>query len=67
MIRPFADRVEDIEPFRVVGALNRAKELQAQGRDSVNRSAGEPDFCAAEPIIRAGQESLGRGMPIATT
>lgn len=61
MTRPFADRVNDIEPFRVVEVLDRAKELQAQGRDIVHLSAGEPDFSTAEQIVQAGQESLGRG------
>lgn len=61
MTRPFADRVNDIEPFRVVEVLDRAKELQAQGRDIVHLSAGEPDFSTAEQIVRAGQASLGRG------
>lgn len=61
MTRPFADRLADIEPFRVVEVLTRAKELEAQGRDIIHLEAGEPDFATAEPIIRAGQESLGRG------
>lgn len=61
MTRPFADRLSEIEPFRVVEVLTRAKELQAAGRDIVHLEAGEPDFSTAEPIIRAAQESLGRG------
>lgn len=61
MTRPFADRLNDIEPFRVVEVLERAKQLEAQGRDIVHLEAGEPDFSTAEPIIKAGQASLGRG------
>ena len=61
MNRPFADRLKDIEPFRVVEVLDRAKQLQAQGRDIVHLEAGEPDFPTAQPIIKAGQASLGRG------
>lgn len=45
----------------MVEVLDRAKQLEAQGRDIVHLEAGEPDFASAEAIIRAGQESLGRG------
>ena len=61
VIRPFANRLNDIEPFRVVEVLTRAKELEAQGRDIIHLEAGEPDFATADPIIRAGQASLDRG------
>ena len=61
MNRPFALRLEDIEPFRVVEVLARAKELEAQGRSIIHMEAGEPDFATAAPIIEAGQASLGRG------
>ena len=61
MNRPFARRLEDIEPFRVVEVLARAKELEAQGRSIIHMEAGEPDFATAAPIIAAGQASLGRG------
>lgn len=57
----FADRMADIEPFRVVEVLARATELQAQGRDIVHLAAGEPDFATAEPIVRAGQQALADG------
>ena len=60
-MRPFADRLKDIEPFRVVEVLDRAKQLEAEGMDIVHLEAGEPDFATAEQIIKAGQASLGRG------
>lgn len=59
--RPFANRLNDIEPFRVVEVLTRAKALEAQGRHIIHMEAGEPDFATAAPIIAAGQASLGRG------
>jgi len=59
--RPFARRLVDIEPFRVVEVLTRAKQLAAQGRDIVHLEAGEPDFATAAPIIAAGQAALARG------
>ncbi len=57
----FADRIKDIEPFRVVEILDRAKQLQAQGRDIIHLEVGEPDFETADPIIKAGLASLARG------
>lgn len=59
--RPFAKRLSEIEPFRVVEVLTRAKELAAAGRDIVHLEAGEPDFATADPIIQAAQASLSRG------
>ncbi|WP_235015414.1 hypothetical protein [Oceanicoccus sp. KOV_DT_Chl] len=38
--RPFAVRLQDIEPFRVVEVLDRAKQLAAEGRDIVHLEAG---------------------------
>lgn len=61
MNRPFARRLVDIEPFRVVEVLTRARQLAAQGRDIVHLEAGEPDFATAAPIIAAGQAALARG------
>ena len=63
MPRPphYADRLKDIEPFRVVEVLTRATQLQRQGRDIVHLGAGEPDFSTAEPIIKAGQQALADG------
>lgn len=60
-MRRYADRLKEIEPFRVVEVLTRAKQLAAQGRDIVRLEAGEPDFSTAEPIIAAAQASLARG------
>ncbi|MEH6634354.1 MAG: pyridoxal phosphate-dependent aminotransferase [Halioglobus sp.] len=59
--RGFAQRVDDIEPFRVVEVLARATQLAAAGRDIVHMAAGEPDFATAAPIIEAGRAALARG------
>ena len=59
--RRYAQRVAEIEPFRVVEVLQRATALQAQGRDIVHLAAGEPDFATAAPIVEAGRASLARG------
>ncbi|CAA0114842.1 Putative N-acetyl-LL-diaminopimelate aminotransferase [Zhongshania aliphaticivorans] len=57
----FADRLADIEPFRVVEVLTRAKQLAAAGRDSVHMEAGEPDFSTVDTIVNAAKASLDRG------
>lgn len=57
----FADRINDIEPFRVVEVLERATQLAAAGADIVHMAAGEPDFATAAPIVAAGRDALARG------
>ena len=57
----FADRVAEIEPFRVVEVLERATQLASAGRDIVHMAAGEPDFATADPIIEAGRAALAAG------
>jgi aspartate/methionine/tyrosine aminotransferase len=59
--KTFARRLDDIEPFRVVEVLTRAKALAAAGRDIVHMEAGEPDFSSAPAIIAAAKASLDRG------
>lgn len=62
VLRPsFAQRVAEIEPFRVVEVLERATALSAQGADIVHMAAGEPDFSTAKPIIEAGRQALADG------
>lgn len=57
-----AARMDEIEPFRVMELLARAKALEARGRSVVHMEVGEPDFSTPEPIVRAGQEALARGL-----
>lgn len=57
----WADRIAEIEPFRVVEVLQRATELSESGREIVHMAAGEPDFSTAEPIIEAGRAALASG------
>lgn len=62
MTLKFAPRVADIQPFRVVEVLTRAKQLEAAGRDIVHMAAGEPDFATAEPIVDAAVAALRAGL-----
>ena len=59
--RRVAARVDAVQPFRVVEMLERAKALQAAGRDIVHMEAGEPDFVTAEPIVEAAVDALRQG------
>lgn len=56
-----ARRALEIEPFRVMAILARARELGAQGRDIVHMEVGEPDFPTPEPIVEAGLAALRAG------
>jgi aspartate/methionine/tyrosine aminotransferase len=56
-----ARRALEIEPFRVMAILGRARELQAQGRDIIHMEVGEPDFPTPEPIVAAGIAALRAG------
>ena len=51
----------DIEPFRVVEVLTRAKELARQDREIINLCVGESDFPTATPILEAGMRALSKG------
>jgi aspartate/methionine/tyrosine aminotransferase len=56
-----ARRLAEIEPFRVMALLARARELEAQGRSIIHMEIGEPDFPTPEPIVRAGVRALEKG------
>lgn len=58
---PVARRGLEIEPFRVMAILARARELEARGRDIVHLEIGEPDFSTPAPIVEAGIAALGAG------
>lgn len=54
-------RAGEIESFRVMKLLARARELEAAGRDIIHMEVGEPDFDTPEPITAAGQAALAAG------
>jgi len=56
-----ARRAEEIEPFRVMAILARAREMQAAGRDIIHMEVGEPDFATPTPIVEAGIAALRAG------
>jgi aspartate/methionine/tyrosine aminotransferase len=56
-----ARRALEIEPFRVMAILGRARELEARGRDIIHMEVGEPDFPTPAPIVEAGIAALRAG------
>jgi aspartate/methionine/tyrosine aminotransferase len=58
---PRAERMQDIQPFRVMELLARARQLEAAGRDIVHMEIGEPDFPSPEPVIRAVRLAIAEG------
>ncbi|RRQ20661.1 pyridoxal phosphate-dependent aminotransferase [Thiohalobacter thiocyanaticus] len=58
---PRAARLSEIRPFHVMRLLERARELEAQGRDVVHMEIGEPDFPTPAPVIEAGCRALAEG------
>jgi len=58
----WAQRAHDIESFKVMDLLKRARELGSQGRDVIHLEVGEPDFTTAEPIVSAAHSALDQGL-----
>lgn len=56
--KTFTDRTKSISSFIVMDVLERAKALEAQGRDIVHMEIGEPDFPTPEPIKAAALRAL---------
>ncbi len=57
-----AKKMEHIEHFHVMKVLQRAKQLEKEGRSIIHMEVGEPDFATPEPIIRAANQALAKGM-----
>ena len=54
-------RANEIPPFIVMDVLERAHELEREGRDIIHLQIGEPDFPTPECICSAAREAIGRG------
>jgi len=57
-----SQRVAEIESFKVMDLLKRAKQLDAEGFDVVHMEAGEPDFATAPPIAEAAKAAIDTGL-----
>ncbi len=58
----WSKRSREIESFKVMDLLKRAKQLDALGHDVVHMEAGEPDFATAPLVKAAAQRAIEQGM-----
>ncbi len=56
-----AGRARVVTPFLAMEVMERAKELEAQGRHVIYLCLGEPDFPTPEPVVRAALASIEGG------
>lgn len=61
MFRP-SQRVAEIETFKVMDLLKRAKLLDSNGFDVVHMEVGEPDFGTAPAIAAAAKDAIDKGL-----
>ena len=58
---PISTRAEQVEPFLAMELMERAKELEASGRDIIYLCLGEPDFNTPPAILAATGQALAEG------
>ena len=56
-----AHRMKGFSPFYVMALLQRAKQLEAEGRDIIHMEIGEPDYPTPEFIVKAGLKQIQTG------
>ncbi|MDX8377555.1 MAG: aminotransferase class I/II-fold pyridoxal phosphate-dependent enzyme [Mariprofundales bacterium] len=54
-------QIANIEPFRVMQLLERAKELEAKDKHIIHMEIGEPDFSTPDAVIKKAHEILDSG------
>ncbi|CAH0444119.1 hypothetical protein LMG10661_00663 [Ralstonia syzygii subsp. syzygii] len=57
-----AARLANIRAFHVMELAKQARELELAGRSIIHMGIGEPDFTAAEPVVRAAEVAMRRGV-----
>lgn len=57
-----ASRLANIDAFHVMELAKQAAELERAGRHIIHMGIGEPDFTAAEPVVRAAEAAMRRGV-----
>jgi len=56
-----AQRVDAIEPFRVMEMVKAAAAMRRNGIDVISMSVGEPDFTAPEMVAQAAMDAIQSG------
>jgi aspartate aminotransferase len=57
----FAARVGRVEPSATLAISNLASELEAEGKDVIDLSVGEPDFPTPDNVVEAGKDAMDAG------
>jgi len=57
-----AERLSAVKPSATIAVTQKARDLNAAGRDVISLGAGEPDFDTPAHIIEAGKKALDDGM-----
>ena len=63
---PLAKRATDVTPFLAMEIMERAKQLEAEGRDIIYLCLGEPDFPTPEPIVSTARDAMLAGETLYT-
>ncbi|QEQ97940.1 pyridoxal phosphate-dependent aminotransferase [Neptunomonas concharum] len=58
----WTSRAKEIESFKVMDLLKRAKQLDAEGFDVIHMEAGEPDFGTAPRVKEAAHQAIDQGL-----
>jgi len=58
---PISNRAGRVEPFLAMELMERAKQLEAAGREIIYLCLGEPDFATPQPILSATGQALAEG------
>ncbi len=53
-----SERIERLSESATIAMARRSRELEAEGRDIINLSLGEPDFNTPEPIKEAAKRAI---------
>ncbi|NIP31929.1 MAG: aminotransferase class I/II-fold pyridoxal phosphate-dependent enzyme, partial [Candidatus Dadabacteria bacterium] len=56
-----SDLVKEISPFYVMDVLERAKQIEKEGKDVVHFEVGEPDFNTPENVCKSAVDSIYKG------
>lgn len=56
-----ARRVTEVTPFLAMEIMERAKVLEAEGREVIYLCLGEPDYGTPEPIVKTAQKAMLAG------
>ena len=56
-----AQRVNEVTPFLAMEIMERAKQLEAEGREVIYLCLGEPDFPTPAPIVHTAREAMQAG------